>query len=311
MRIIIIGAGAVGGYFGGRLAESGVDVAFLTRGRTMEVLSQTGLLLSSPTGTLHLRDIEASDDPNKLAPADAVIVAVKAWQVPGIAKYISPLLLPDGCVLPLQNGVDAPAQLQAVLGDKPVLGGLCKILCQLESPGHIRHLGGKPFIALGELDDRTSERVTRLRDALAGAGVVAKIPASIRAAMWEKFMFICAVSALGAATRMPIGVLVGSPETRGLLVSIMEEICAVARALDISLSPDLVGRTMAFLETLPASSTASMQRDIMEGRPSELEAQNGAVVRIGREVGVPTPVNELLFHLLLPMERQARSVRKA
>ncbi len=310
MRIIVVGAGAVGGYFGGRLAESGVDVAFLARGRTLEVLTQTGLRLSSPRGDLYLRKVEASDDPTQLPPADVVIVAVKAWQVSEVAESIPPLLLPGGCVLPLQNGVDAPAQLQAVLGEEPVLGGLCKILCQLVSAAHIRHLGGKPFVALGEVDDRASDRVTRLRDALTEAGVVSKVPGSIRAAMWEKFMFICAVSGLGAASRMPIGVLLRTPETRQLLVRVMEEIRAVAEAHGITLAPDIVERTMAFLGSLPASSTASMQRDIMEGRPSELEAQNGAVVRLGREVGVPTPVNEILFHLMVPMERQARAPRR-
>ena len=309
MRVIVIGAGAIGGYFGGRLAESGVDVAFLARGRTLEVLSQTGLRLSSPRGDLYLPKVEASDDPARLAPADVVIVAVKAWQVSGVAESIPSLLLPGGCVLPLQNGVDAPAQLQAILGDEPVLGGLCKILCQLESPAHIRHLGGKPFVALGELDDRASDRVAQLGEALTKAGTVAKVPKSIRAAMWEKFMFICAVSGLGAATRVPIGVLLKTPETRQLLVRVMEEIRAVAEAKEIHLAPDIVERTMAFLGSLPPSSTASMQRDIMEGRPSELEAQNGAVVRLGRKVGVATPVNEILFHLLLPMERQARELR--
>ncbi|MEM7349447.1 MAG: 2-dehydropantoate 2-reductase [Acidobacteriota bacterium] len=306
MRIAIIGAGAIGGYFGGRLAAAGTEVAFVARGRTLEVLRQTGLRLSSPLGDLHLPSVEASDDPAALAPADAVLVAVKSWQVAGVAETIGPLLRPVSCVLPLQNGVDAPAQLAAVLGPDRVLGGLCKIICHIETPGHIRHIGADPLIALGELDDGASARVDRLHGALTAAGIKANVPDSIQAAMWEKFLFICAVSGLGAVTRMPLGVLREDPHTRDLLQRLMQEILQVAEARSIPLKADIVERSLSFIDSLPPSVTASMQRDIMEGRPSELEAQNGAVVRLGREVDVPTPTNELIYHLLAPLERQAR-----
>lgn len=307
MRIVVVGAGAVGGYFGARLAESGQEVAFLARGRTLLALRRSGWKISSPLGDLHLREIEADDDPALLAPADVVLVGVKAWQVPQVARQIDPLIRPGGCVLPLQNGVEAPAQLAAELGAERVLGGTCKIICKTEAPGQLHHLGAEPTIALGELDDRLSQRVTHLRTALREAGIVAEVPASIQAMMWEKFLFICAVSGLGAVARVPLGVLRTLPETRSLLQRSMIEIHQVALARGIPLAADLVDRSLAFIDSLPASTTASMQRDIMDGLPSELEAQNGAVVRLGREVGVPTPVNEFLYQVLLPLENHARS----
>lgn len=310
MRILVVGAGAVGGYFGGRLAEAGEEVAFLARGRTLEALRRDGLFLTSPLGDLHLPEVEASDNVSRLGPVDVVLVGVKAWQVPDVARQVAPALAPGGCALPLQNGVDAPAQLAAELGADRVLGGMCKIISQVKEPGRIEHLGAEPTIALGELDDRPSERTERLRDALKAAGIEAEIPASIQATMWEKFLFICAVSGLGAATRVPLGELRTTAETRRLLERSMLEIHAVARARGIPLADDLVARTMAFIDSLPESATASMQRDIMDGRPSELEAQNGAVVRLGRETGVETPVHEFLYHVLLPLENRARSARR-
>lgn len=311
MRIVIYGTGAVGGYFGGRVAavsgSDAVDVAFVARGTTLDTLRSLGLKITSPLGDLHLSNIEADDDPARLAPADVVILAVKAWQVPEAAASLAKLLGPEGFVLPLENGVDAPDQLAAVLGRERVVGGLCKILAQVDKPGHIRHLGAVPVVALGELDDHRSERIVRLHQALQSAGIQAHIPTSIRAAMWEKLLLISATSSLGAVCRMPIGVLRSTAETRDLLVRAMSEIRDVALAQEIPISPDIVERTMDFVDGLPESATTSMQRDVMAGRPSELESQTGAVVRHGKRVGMATPVHELLYHVLLPQEQAARS----
>lgn len=306
MRIAIIGAGAVGGYFGARLAEAGEDVAFVARGATLEALERDGLHLESPLGDLHLADVRATGDPASIGPVDAVIVGVKSWQVTEAARSIRPLLGDGTCVLPLQNGVEAPERLAAVLGAGPVLGGVCKILCRAVAPGRIRHLGAEPWIALGELDGRRSERVDRLRRALERARVKTEVPPDVSVALWEKFLFIVAVGGLGAVTRSPVGVLRSLPETRALLAEAMREVAAVAAARGVELGARAVDEALAFIDRLPAGAAASMQEDIVAGRPSELDDQNGAVARLGRDAGVDTPLNRFIHACLLPMERRAR-----
>jgi len=210
-------------------------------------------------------------------------------------------------VLPLQNGLEAPTQLAAVLGDQHVLGGLCGLSTYIVGPGHIRHAGAEPFVRLGELDNRPSDRVEWLRKAFERtSGITVNIPSDIHVAMWQKFVLITAWSGMGAITRAPIGIFRSQPGTRQMLEKTMCEICDVAQARDIDLPEDVVVKTMIFLDALPSEGTASMQRDIMDGKPSELESQNGAVVRLGQEVGVETPVNNFIYNSLLPMEMRAR-----
>jgi 2-dehydropantoate 2-reductase len=217
-----------------------------------------------------------------------------------------PMAGPDTFAVPLQNGVDAAAQLAAALGREAVLGGLCQIVSYLVGPGHIRHAGLDPYIAFGELDNRPSQRAESLRAAFERAGVKVEIPTDIQAAVWDKFLFISAFSGVGAVTRAPAGVMRSLPETRQLLEQAMEEVIAVAQAHHVNLAAEHVARKLNFIDNLPEDATASMQRDIIAGRPSELAAQNGAVVRLGLERGVETPVHAFLYHSLLPQELRAR-----
>jgi 2-dehydropantoate 2-reductase len=306
MRIAVFGTGAVGGYFGGRLAQAGEDVVFIARGEQLRALRDRGLRVDSIKGDFTLRPVQATDDPAEVGVVDAVLLGVKAWQVTEAAHACRPLVGPETFVLPLQNGVEAPSQLAAVLGAEHVLGGLCRIISFVEEPGHVRHAGWEPYVALGELDNRTSERTGRLRAAFARAGVAAEIPPDIQVAMWEKFLFIASFSGVGAVTRAPAGVLRSLPETRRMLEQAMREILAVARAREIALPEEAIQQTMALVDRLPPEGTASMQRDIMAGRPSELEAQNGAVVRLGQEVRVATPLHAFIYHSLIPLELRAR-----
>jgi 2-dehydropantoate 2-reductase len=306
MRIAVFGTGAVGGYFGGRLAQAGEEVVFIARGKQLQALRDQGLQVDSLKGDFLLRSVQATDDPAQAGMVDAVIVGVKAWQVTDAARACLPLVGPDTFVVPLQNGVEAPDQLAAVLGAGHVLGGLCRIFSFVVAPGHIRHAGIEPYVALGELDNRSSERAERLRIAFEGAGVTAEIPPDIQVALWQKFLFIASFSGVGAVTRAPAGVLRGRPETRHMLQQAMREVLAVAAARKIVLPEETIEQTMALIDRLPPGGTASMQRDVMEGRPSELESQNGAVVRLGQEVGVATPLHTFIYHSLLPMELQAR-----
>jgi 2-dehydropantoate 2-reductase len=307
MRIAIFGSGAVGGYFGGRLAQAEEDVTFIARGDHLAAIRRNGLRVTSVAGDFVIHPARATDDPSAVGPVDAVILSVKAWQVAEAAEAMRPLVGPQTFLVPLQNGIEAPGRLADALGPKHVLGGLCRILSYVVAPGHIRHSGVEPYIAFGELDASASERAGRLRDAFARAhGVRVEIPPDIRTAMWSKFLFIAALSGVGAVTRAPIGVIRTQPETRRMLRQALEEIYAVALGHGIALPPDSVEATLAFVDSLPADGTASMQRDIIQGRPSELESQVGAVVRLGERAGVDVALHRFLQAALLPLERRAR-----
>ncbi len=306
MRIVVFGAGGVGGYFGGRLAQAGEDVTFIARGEHLRAIQTGGLRVDSIKGDFVVSPAQATDDPRQVGTVDVVLVTVKAWQVPEVAEAMRPMIGPDTFVVPLENGVEAPQQLAAVLGAEHVLGGLCQISAMIVAPGHIRHVGIEPYVAFGELDGRPSQRAERLRQAFERAGVKAEIPPDIQVAMWEKFLFIATISGLGAVTRAPAHIFRSLPQTRQLLEQALQEIVAVAQARGINLGQEAVQRRLAFIDSLPEGVTASMQRDIMDGRPSELEAQNGAVVRMGQQLGVPTPVHAFIYASLLPQELRAR-----
>jgi 2-dehydropantoate 2-reductase len=307
MRIAVFGTGGVGGYFGGRLAQAGVDVVFIARGRHLEAIRRDGLTVESTAGDFVVRPAKATDDPRTAGPVDAVLLGVKAWQVREAALALRPLLDGGGFVVPLQNGVEAADELAAELGPERVMGGLCRIVSYVAGPGRIRHAGIPPAVEFGERDGRPSERVDRLRAAFDNTiGVSVATPGDINAAIWEKFLFIAPLSGVGAVTRMPAGVLRSVPESRSMLESAMREVFDVGRARGIGLRNDAVARTMSYVDGLPADGTASMQRDILEGRPSELDYQTGAVVRLGRESRVPVPVNDFIYRSLVPGERRAR-----
>lgn len=308
MRIAVIGAGAVGGYFGGRLATSGNDVVFIARGKTLQALRSAPLRVESINGDFEV-NVGATDNPTEAGPLDAVLVAVKSWQVPEAAAAIQRMPGRDSVVVPLQNGVEAPARLAAVLGAGRAAGGLCRIAAQTVAPAQIRHVWANPSIDFGEIEPLVKgDCLMRLHEAFVAAGVRCEIPADIVAAMWEKFLFVAPWGSLGAMTRLPIGPLCTVTEERARLRQGLHEVAEIARVRGIHLGRDSVEKTLAILSGLPEESTSSMQRDIMAGRPSELEEQTGAVVRLGRASGVATPVHDSIYAALLPMERKARAL---
>lgn len=308
VRIAVFGAGGVGGYFGGRLAQAGEDVVFVARGEHLAALRKNGLAVESPAGDFVVRPARATDDPRTVGPVDVVLLGVKAWQVKEAAPALRPLLADGAFVVPLQNGVEAADELASALGPDSVVGGLCKIFSYVAGPGRIRHAGVAPRVEFGERGGGRSERVERLRVAFEKAqGVDVATPGDINAATWEKFLFIAPLSGVGAVTRMPVGVLRAVPESREMLESAMREVFDVGRARGVGLRKDAVARTMSYVDDLASDTTASMQRDILEGRPSELDYQTGAVVRLGRASHVAVPVNDFIYSSLLPGERRARS----
>ena len=307
MQIVVFGAGGVGGYFGGRLAQSGQDVTFIARGQHLEALLRDGLVVSSIKGDFVVKPVNATDDTTTVTDVDAVLVCVKAWDISKAAKAIIPMLGPDTFVVPLENGVEAPSQLAEILGREHVLGGLCRIASHIASPGHIQHTGLEPYVAIGELDKRLSARAQNLLQAFEHAGVWAEIPLDISIALWMKYLFISSVSAIGAVTRVSFGEFRSQPETRAMLEKALQDCHSVALAQGILMPPDCVATTLAYIDTLPYETLASMQRDVIDGRPSELDAQIGAIVRMGEMYNVPTPLHTFIYHSLLPQERLARA----
>ena len=302
MRIAIFGAGSVGGYFGGRLSQAGEDVVFIARGEHLNAMLTHGLRVDSINGDFAVQPVQATDDPSKTGEVDMVLVGVKAWQVFEAAEVMRPMIGP----LPLQNGLEAPAQLSKALGDQHILGGLCGLFCYVAGPGHIVHAGTDPFVKFGELDNHRSQRVELLLDTFKRAGVNAEIPPDIQVAMWMKFMFVTVFSGIGAVTRAPVGIWRSLPETRLMAELSLQEIIAVATARAISLPEEALQTIMTMYDGFDPQQTASLQRDVMEGRPSELEAQIGAVVRFGQKADMATPQHTFIYRSLLPMELRAR-----
>jgi 2-dehydropantoate 2-reductase len=309
MRIVIAGAGGVGGLLGGLLARAGAEVAVLARGAHADAIRAHGLRVDSPLGRFTAAVAAVSDDPAALGRADAVLVAVKAWQVAELAPTLAPLVAGGGLVVPLQNGVEAAPRLAAALGEDRVAGGLIAVLAWLDGPGAVKHVGQPPRIKMGERAARVGRPSPRL-DALAAvlreASAEVEVVADVERALWEKFLLIEPWGTVSAAARAPMGAVRSVPETRALLVAMQEELARVGRARGVALSDDAAARTMASLDGVPSEGTASMQRDLGAGRPSELGDQTGAVIRLAREAGVPVPLHEALYAALLPQEAAAR-----
>jgi 2-dehydropantoate 2-reductase len=309
MTIAIIGAGGVGGYFGAVLVRAGHSVKFIARGAHLEAIRRDGLHVSTPKGDFSVIPEQVTDDPAEVGLVDVVILGVKAWQVTEAASAIRPLLTLKTKVLPLQNGVEAPDQLRQVLNRQHTLVGLCRIISSVTSPSRICHVGVEPMIALGEPNgEALSANGEALANALRGAGVAVETPTDIQAACWEKFVFIAAVSGVGAVARATIGEVRACAPAYQMLHRLIEEVVNVANASGIRLKEDVVARTLALVSGLPARRTTSMQRDIAEGKPSELEEIVGAVVRFGALMKVPTPIMDYVYASLLSQEIRARGV---
>ncbi len=309
MRIAIVGAGGVGGLLGGLLARAGEEVVLVTRGEALAAIRRDGLRVDSPLGSFTVPVAAAAEDPAALPPADAVLVAVKAWQVPELAPNLAPLAAPGAPVVPLQNGVDAADQLSRALGEERVAGGVINVLAWIHAPGSIKHLGAAPIVVMGERGARAGTRSPRLEAlaaALARAGVVAKVVEDVERATWEKFLLVEPWGLVASASRAPLGVHLDVPELRAVHERAMHEVAALARARGVALPPNAVSATLQVLEAVAADATVSLQRDVGAGRPSELEDQAGAVLRLAQEAGVEVPVHETLYGVLVAQERATR-----
>ncbi|MGW8268086.1 MAG: ketopantoate reductase family protein [Longimicrobiales bacterium] len=306
MRIVIVGAGGVGGYFGGRWAEAGLDVTFLVRGAHLEVLRAEGLRLESPLGGVRI-GVPAAGTATEVGEADLIVVATKTWQLQAAAENLGPMVGPGTIVMGLQNGVEAAGVLSTFVPISRVLGATCRIMSFIERPGVVRHAGVDPTIGFGELPGSEPGLATTLLDALDGAkGMTLRLEEDIEAEIWRKFLFIAPVSGVGSVTRAPIGVIRTLPETRRMLEVAVLEVLRVALARGVPVEESAGRDTMGFIDTLPHEGTSSMQRDFRDGRRTELEALSGAVVRFGAGTGVDVPVHSAIYSSLLPLEMKAR-----
>jgi len=307
MRIAIMGSGGVGGYYGGLLACAGHDVTFIARGAHLAAIRAHGLQIKSVHGDLTIAPAQATDNPAGVGPVELVLVTVKTTATDEAARAILPLVGPATVVLSLQNGIDAAERIGAVVGLEHMLGGATWVSSTIEAPGVIRQESQFRRIVLGELDGRITPRAQAVYEALQSTGATVELSANIRQVLWTKFVFIAALSGVGAITRLPVGDYRHVPETRDLLVRLMREVEAIARASGIALDANVVDQALAVVDNAAPGIQSSMQRDVAAGRPSELESMIGVLGRKGRELGVPTPVADMVYAALLPGELKARA----
>ena len=307
MRIAIYGTGGVGGYFGARLAHAGNEVFFVARGQHLEAMRQNGLMLKSEKGDVLIQPVHASANPADFGQVDLVLICTKTWQLPDVAQHLAPLLHDATVVVPLQNGVEAADQLAAVIDRRHIVGGIAKIFCYIAAPGVIEQFGPITAITLGEFDNRPSSRLDAIHAVLEDANITVERPDDMQRALWEKFMFVVSLGGVGSVTRMPIGMFRQHPLTRQMLRDCVSEIYHVGLAHGVALLPESIEMVMRFVDAQPDHATSSLQRDIIAGKPSELEAWNGAVVRLGQQVNVPTPTHSFIYTSLLLQEHQARA----
>jgi 2-dehydropantoate 2-reductase len=301
MRIAVMGAGGMGGYFGALLARAGEEVTLIARGAHLEAIRTSGLTLKSRlAGDFTLR-VKATDDPGEVGPVELVLFCVKAYDTATAAEQIHPMVGPDTMVLSIQNGIDNEEQIGRVVGSEPVIGGVGYASSKIEAPGVIAHLTSGPRqIVFGELAGETSPRTERLQRTLQSAGISAEVRPDIHIPLWEKFLFVCAVNGVTALTRLPMGPIVACPETCLLLRGTMEEVEAVARESGIMLPENCVDKAFALSIRVESSLRGSMYYDLAAGRRMELEALNGTTVGLGREHGIPTPLNFAIYATLKP-----------
>jgi 2-dehydropantoate 2-reductase len=294
MRIAVMGSGGVGGYFGGRLAAAGQDVTFIARGAHLAALRQRGLAIRSALGDATIAPAQATDDPASLGPVDLVIFTVKLYDTEAAAEAIRPLIGPETGVVTFQNGIAGTEVLSAKLGAEHVIGGVAKIAAVIAEPGVIRHTGTMAEVVFGELDGSASARVAALAAALEAVGVQHAVNDDIRREIWDKMVFLSTFAGLTSLLRLPIGPIRGDPETRALLRAGLAEALAVARAGGSGLPENLADQILERIDRLPYEMKSSMLQDLEGGRRLELGWLSGAIARMGRDLGIPTPTHELI-----------------
>jgi 2-dehydropantoate 2-reductase len=299
MRIAVMAAGAVGGYFGARMAAAGHEVYFIARGANLEAIRKNGLSIESVHGNVHLEKPNVTDDPAMVGPVDAVFFAVKLWDTEKSAEQMKPLLGPNTRVITLQNGVDSYERLAPIIGADRAIPGITYVVSVIDRPGVIKQTSQFQTIICGTIDGKPDAPLTAFVDAAKAAAINITLSDNIARDRWQKFIFLSATSGATAITRMPMGPILADPDTRALFRSIMQETLAVGRAKGVDLDPGYVDERMAFADAnTPPTMKASMANDLDRGNRLELDWLAGQVSRLGKEMKVPTPVNNLIYAAL-------------
>ena len=300
MRIVILGSGGVGGYFGGRLAAAGSDVTFVARGAHLAALRRNGLKITSPRGNLHIPQIKTAETIREIEVADLVLVGVKLWDTESVAASLKPIAERGAAIISFQNGVHKDDVLREYMPADSIMGGVCYIAAAISEPGVIEHTGTMQRLVFGEYGRRKSARGEAFLAACQTAGIDAELSDAIERLIWEKFVFLVGLSGMTSKFRTPIGPIRENAEKRAMLLETMREVVAVGRAKGVPLRPDFAEDRLAFCDTIPATMTSSMQVDLERGNRLELPWLNGAVVDLGAQLGVPTPANTAIVEALAP-----------
>jgi 2-dehydropantoate 2-reductase len=299
MRIAVVGAGGVGGYFGGRLAESGADVTFLARGAHLDAMRERGLRIISPKGAVHLPRVQAVGDARAVGAVDIVLFAIKLYDTDSALAAIAPLVGPVTAVIPLQNGVDSVAALTRAFGAAHTAGGTCYVSAVIDEPGVIRHTAMDRLI-FGEVDGSRSARLVAFEEVCRRASFQSTLSGDIIIDIWSKFVRLSVMSGMTAAARSPLGVIHDTPDLWAMLQEAVREAMAVAHAKGIAVPDSTVEEVARAYAALPPQTKSSMLEDLERGRRLELPWLSGAVVRLGKEVGVTTPIHSFITAILSP-----------
>jgi 2-dehydropantoate 2-reductase len=298
MKIAIMGAGGVGGYFGAKLAASGEEVHFVARGAHLEAMRRDGLRVYSANGDVLIKPARVTDKPADIGPVDLAIIAVKLWSTEDALRDARPLMGPNSAAVSLQNGVVATDLIAKAFGKERTLGGVANIAAVIENPGVIRHTGTMAVLSVGELDGKASARCEAFVAACTKGGIQARVSDAIDKTIWEKYVFLVAASSMTTLTRLPLGAVREDPDTRALTAQLMSEVVAVGKAKGVALDADLVERLLQRLDTMPREMVASMLGDLERGNRLELPWLAGGVVEMGKALGVATPANAFVLAAL-------------
>jgi 2-dehydropantoate 2-reductase len=298
MKIVMMGSGGVGGYFGARLAKGGAEVVFIARGAHLAAMRERGLAIEGPE-PFALAKVDATDDPATVGPVDVILFCVKLWDSEAAARSLATMIGPKTSVISLQNGVQKDDVLRPLVGETATMGGVAYMATTVLRPGVIAQTGAFHRMIFGEYDGRPSERAVTLLGACQRGGINAEISTDIRRAIWEKFVFLVGLSGSTGTMRKPIGQIRASPRSRAFLYDLMRETVAVGRALGVDLPEDYAQARLAFADTLPPDMTSSMQHDLARGQRLELGWLSGAVMALGERGGVPTPANRAVNDILI------------
>ena len=299
MKIAVMGSGGVGGFYGGRLAHAGYDVTFVARGAHLKAMREQGLLIENEAqGDILVKDVKVQEDPASIGPVDLIILAVKLWDTEAAARALKPIVGPRTGVLSLQNGVIKDDILRREFGAEALMGGVAYVGTHIARPGVILQTGTLQRLLFGEYDKRRSERAEQFLQALLKAGIQAELSDDIRRTLWEKYVFLVGLSSTTATMRSPIGPIRDNPQTRAFLLDIMKETVAVGRALGVDLPEDYAEQRLQFADSVAPAMDSSLHYDLQHGNRLEVEWLAGGVVQLGKEAGVPTPLNRAVWDVL-------------